>query len=217
MGETTEMSGSGDVAKIAFRMDKSTKATPEGAQMTVESIRIKQEVADTFQFDKDYLTEEVVLNGQDKTAVTGSLNLPKTLPGRHSSNVGSKPCGTVDTDTGEITPPEKENAEVTLTAHLSDGEQTAEFTLQVTVIAPKESLLKQTTYGSKEEFLADYTVTGSDADATVSLQGRKTNGCPCSRKQRQCGGNYKKPAGNDRRCVCYLCRCPTGISQRTYH
>ncbi len=173
MLENAVLSGSGGIAKIAFRLDKSTKDTPAGAQMTVESVRIKQEVEDTFLFDKDYLTEEVVLSGQNGEAVTGALNLPKTLPGGTTVTWEASPVGTVDTDTGEVTPPEKGSVAVTLTAHLTENVQesprTETKTFQMTAVATKESLLKQTTYGSEADFLNDYTVTGSDTDAVVRL------------------------------------------------
>lgn len=171
--ENAPMVGSGVVAKIAFNLEKSTSASPANSQMTVESIRIVREVDDIFQADKDSLTEDVILNGQDKTAVQGSLNLPQTLSGGTKVTWEAEPSGVVDTDTGEITPPESGSVDVTLTAHLTEdtaeSPRTEDVTFQLTVIATKDIALNQTTYDSEEDFLADYTVTGSETDATVSL------------------------------------------------
>ncbi len=173
VAEDIAMANSGAISKLVFSLEKSNKETPAGAQMTVESVRIKQEVEDTFLFDKDYLTEEVVLSGQNGEAVTGALNLPKTLPGGTTVTWEASPAGTVDTDTGEVTSPEKGSVDVALTAHLTENVQesprTETKTFQITAVATKESLLKQTTYGSEADFLNDYTVTGSDTDAAVSL------------------------------------------------
>ncbi len=172
--EDMAMGQSSSVAKLAFQLEKSTKDTPDGAQMTVESVRVMKEVDDVFQYDRDSLTEDVVLNGQNSGAVTAALNLPQTLAGGTKVEWSVEPDdGTVDVQTGQVTPPENGSVDVTLNAHLTENVQgsprTAELTFSFTVVATQTTLLSQTTYDNEESFRADYTVTGAETDAAVSL------------------------------------------------
>lgn len=102
--------------------------------------------AEAVALDKEWLTENLILNGNSVDDVKQTLNLPDT--GKYGSSISWQSSGTaVDPNTGTVTRPEQNenDVNVTLTANLysrSDGREAQDTkTFQVTVTRKENSCL----------------------------------------------------------------------------